>query len=618
MGTTSLRYKTLALAGLFLFFALPVLAQQNTPGDDGNPRPAEEAAAPDTGDADGAEASTNETGPVLSSITAWLNRPKLKLPEDYPDKTRVLRGDIDPYDVFWEVPEQWATREGMYAEYNTLEAYGRMREAALRDGVELVIISAFRSFDHQRVIWENKWRERRKDPRWSEPRELAIDIMRYSAMPGTSRHHWGTDIDLNALNNAWFDTPDGKRVYDWMKAHAAEYGFCEVYSARDGRREAGYEPERWHWSYVPTASRYLAAYVEARDAAPKGFEGDVAVPQIHWLTDYVLGINPDCLWKASDVGEGRPLPAPLLLAAMDAASSSGSRNADDMSATGACIPDGWTRDALIRWKESEFPLESEDEVAGYLIMLEGCLGDPDPVLRDGVAYGGISHILRADSAGKDELRTLKAALLERLSDEDGADEDGDPLGYSRPFAALALSEVARTDRLSPWMSNGERRTLVSAGASYVSGVRDYRGFIEGEGWRHGVAHGADLLMQLSLNEKIGKGEAQVIARAVYDAIGAREAPAFIFDEPRRLARPLLFLAQRGLLNEKQLTGWMEALSDPAPLASWDEVFQSGEGLARRHNLRAFGAALLLAANAAQSGALDALKPGATHLLRTVP
>ena len=168
MGTTSLRYKTLALAGLFLFFALPVLAQENTPGDNANPGPAEQIAPPDIAGADGVEASTNETGPVLSSITAWLNRPKLKLPEDYPDKTRVLRGDIDPYDVFWEVPEQWATRAGMYAEYNTLEAYGRMREAALRDGVELVIISAFRSFDHQRVIWENKWRERRKDPRWSE------------------------------------------------------------------------------------------------------------------------------------------------------------------------------------------------------------------------------------------------------------------------------------------------------------------------------------------------------------------------------------------------------------------------------------------------------------------
>ena len=117
--------------------------------------------------------------------------------------------------------------------------------------------------------------------------------MRYSSMPGTSRHHWGTDFDINALNNRWFDTPEGKPVYDWMKAHAAEYGFCEVYSARDGRRQTGYEPERWHWSYIPTASRYLAAYVEARDAQPRGFEGDVAAPQINWLTDYVLGINPD-------------------------------------------------------------------------------------------------------------------------------------------------------------------------------------------------------------------------------------------------------------------------------------------------------------------------------------
>ncbi len=64
-------------------------------------------------------------------------------------------------------------------------------------------------------------------------------------MPG-ARHHWGTDFDLNALNNAYFNTKDGKRIYDWLTQHAAEFGFCQPYTAKGGPdgRPIGYEEEK--------------------------------------------------------------------------------------------------------------------------------------------------------------------------------------------------------------------------------------------------------------------------------------------------------------------------------------------------------------------------------------
>ncbi|WP_182482127.1 DUF2785 domain-containing protein [Henriciella barbarensis] len=551
--------------------------------------------------------------PVAASVSAWMDRPQLRLPEDYPDRTRILRGDVDPYEVFWEVPESWAVRGGMYAEYDTLEAYGRMREAAARDGVHLVILSAFRSFRHQRFIWENKWQDRHERLSGVSARDIALNIMRYSAMPGTSRHHWGTEVDLNAFNNAYFDTPEGRPVYDWLQSHAAEYGFCEVYSARASGRRVGYEPERWHWSYIPTASRYLAAYVEADEAAPHGFAGDEAVPDIEWLSEFVLGINPDCLWDASQAGDGRSLPAPLILSKVDEAAERSAPDEQPLLDGGQCIPEGWTHDILLRWKESGFPLTEGEGAAGYLAMLEHCLADPNPDIRDGIAYEGISGILRSEHAEEAELRELRQSLLARL-----ADTESDPLGFSRPFAALALAEVARTDRTSPWMSQGERRTLLAAGADYTANVRDYRGFVEGEGWRHGVAHGADLLMQLSLNPEIGEGEAFMIAKAVFDAIGAIEAPVFSFEEPQRLARPILFLVQRGLLTEEQIAIWMEVLADPAPHDSWQDALQDDEAAARRENIRAFATILLETAQSREARDLDAVVTGAEHLLNRVP
>ena len=49
-------------------------------------------------------------------------------------------------------------------------------------------------------------------------------------MPSTSRHHWGTDIDLNSLNNSYFSSGKGLKEYDWLTTNANHYGFYQVYT----------------------------------------------------------------------------------------------------------------------------------------------------------------------------------------------------------------------------------------------------------------------------------------------------------------------------------------------------------------------------------------------------
>ena len=96
----------------------------------------------------------------------------------------------------------------------------------------------------------------------------------------------------------------------------------------------------------------------------------------------------------------------------------------------------------------------------------------------------------------------------------------DASGFRRPFAALALAEVARADRIEPYLTEPERHELAEAGAAYLRGVRDYRGFTAGEGWRHGVAHGADLMLQLALNPRLSRTDAD----RLLGAIAAQVAP----------------------------------------------------------------------------------------------
>jgi LAS superfamily LD-carboxypeptidase LdcB len=115
-------------------------------------------------------------------------------------------------------------------------------------------------------------------------------------MPGTSRHHWGTDIDLNDLDNFTFEQGPGKKVYDWMQKHAAEYGFCQPYTVKGKDRPNGYNEEKWHWSYVPVAQHLtrLAAQ-RLQDDMIGGFQGAETAKGIGIVEKYVLGINKECL-----------------------------------------------------------------------------------------------------------------------------------------------------------------------------------------------------------------------------------------------------------------------------------------------------------------------------------
>ncbi len=177
----------------------------------------------------------------------------------------------------------------------TFEAFQKMDEAAKKDGVKLIIISATRNFDSQKGIWENKWNGKTKVggkelATISDLNERARLILLYSSMPGTSRHHWGTDMDLNSLDNNYFSVGEGLKIYRWLFAHASEFGFCQPYTPKANGR-TGYEEEKWHWSYLPLSQPFLEEYqkqVSYSDII--GFEGSETAEPLQIIDNYVSGV----------------------------------------------------------------------------------------------------------------------------------------------------------------------------------------------------------------------------------------------------------------------------------------------------------------------------------------
>jgi LAS superfamily LD-carboxypeptidase LdcB len=216
-----------------------------------------------------------------------------------------LTGHFNPaeHPDFVLIDTMHADRAGLYLHKRTYAAFVDMYEAAMQDGIQLQIRSATRNFNTQKYIWERKWtgettieNGKNASTAYPDPGTRATMILKYSSMPGTSRHHWGTDIDLNSFENSWFESGPGLDIYNWLTEHAASFGFCQPYSQKSPERPHGYEEERWHWSYMPLSQPLTKIAADSLKAEMiSGFLGSDVAVKLNVVERYVLGISADCM-----------------------------------------------------------------------------------------------------------------------------------------------------------------------------------------------------------------------------------------------------------------------------------------------------------------------------------
>lgn len=195
-----------------------------------------------------------KTGLTTLALTAW---PHLSFSNDFEYSILELMGKAD-IKLFGD---------GFQLKKEAHDAFLAMKKAAYADGIDLKPISSYRSFEHQRSIFERKF-QRFTDDDGMDPLAAIDKIIEYSTIPGTSRHHWGTDIDIvdgyrkvegDVLVPAKFE--EGEPFADfkkWMDENSKTYDFHLVYTDTPGRRGFKYEP--WHYSYAPISIPMLAEF----------------------------------------------------------------------------------------------------------------------------------------------------------------------------------------------------------------------------------------------------------------------------------------------------------------------------------------------------------------------
>ena len=279
------------------------------------------------------------------------------------------------------------------------------------------------------------------------------------------------------------------------------------------------------------------------------------------------------------------------------------------AAGAACPPSGSTREALLALKQAEWKVADDAARQGLALVLLDCLDAPDPVLRDELGFDAIAHWSRADALTPATLQAIRTTLQPRL-----APAGTDRAGFAQPFAALTLAEVARADRLYPFLSDGERAELVRSATAYLAGVRDYRGYDAVEGWRHGVAHGADLLLQLALNPALDRGQLDAILSAIATQVIPANGHFYIYGEGDRLMAPVFYIGRRGALTAAEWSGWFGALGQQRTRL----VGVTPASLAANHDLAAFLLPLYVSLRENGTAEMQAqMLPGVSGAMKTL-
>ena len=148
------------------------------------------------------------------------------------------------------------------------KAFEKMKEAALQDQINIKVVSSFRSYERQRSIWNRKYRKNKKEG--LSPNENINTIIEYSTIPGTSRHHWGTEIDIVdgsiepkgdvLLTEKFHHGGPYEKLRRWLEENAERFGFICAYPDLENRKGFYYEP--WHYSYAPISIPLYRSYLK--------------------------------------------------------------------------------------------------------------------------------------------------------------------------------------------------------------------------------------------------------------------------------------------------------------------------------------------------------------------
>ncbi|HEY4385303.1 MAG TPA: DUF2785 domain-containing protein [Ktedonobacteraceae bacterium] len=215
------------------------------------------------------------------------------------------------------------------------------------------------------------------------------------------------------------------------------------------------------------------------------------------------------------------------------------------------------------------------------------LGESDPELRDFFIYTTLEKWIQQGLYDSDQLRRMITQLLSNLAYHLGEEHDDTVL--LRSFSALTLSDVLKYEHTHPFLRTEEVLNILEQAISYLIREQDLRGYVEGKGWLHALAHAADLLGVLARNRFVQNAELERILTAVAEKVSTPTPHLYLTLEEERLALVAISALTRNLLPPSYWRWWCRQMAQIEETMQWENIVHVARSteIAAYHNTKIF-------------------------------
>ncbi len=205
----------------------------------------------------------------------------------------------------------------------------------------------------------------------------------------------------------------------------------------------------------------------------------------------------------------------------------------------------------------KFPETVSDLIS---VMLEH-IGSPDAELRDELIYSAFADwIYTQRLISPDNSHSILSCVLDERHMFYHIGEERNDGVFTRSFSVLLLPLLLIVHRDQPYLSPDEINEIKTKLLQFLFLEKDKRGFVEGKGWAHAVAHSADALDELALCDEIGKQDLIEILAGIRPVI-CDPYIVYAYGEEERLCTAVLSILKRGLLSIEEVNKWIESFSE---------------------------------------------------------
>lgn len=184
------------------------------------------------------------------------------------------------------------------------------------------------------------------------------------------------------------------------------------------------------------------------------------------------------------------------------------------------------------------------------------IGTVDGELRDALIYTTFAHLITEDRLNPESLKKLLAESLDESHLFHGLGESGTDSVFARAFSVLVVALILYADRRRSFLSGTEMVHVKESLIDYLKGEQDRRGYVEGKGWAHAIAHTADVFDEMAKHPLLESNGLYELLETIQNKLLWGEG-VDTHNEDERLALPVFAIMERRLVKDERIFRWIE-------------------------------------------------------------